>query len=475
MPEGRLLAEVAAEDDRDYFAPGVAWSADSRKVFWTRLARDQRSLELRRLGIDGSDQLTLKESDSHWLNRIGPAHPLPEGDILWTSESSGFAHLYRSAEDGTCGVPLTWGQWQIEKVYTVAGPFAWVLGTSEDPCERALYRVRLDGGGWERLSEPGSHTTANCRADGAWIIRRTETPEAPARFELLTGSGEVCRVHHEPDAAWKTYAWPRAEFHTVPGADGTPLIGRLYLPRDFDPSRRYPAIVYVYGGPHAQSVRRDWEGAGSLTQWLVAQGFLVWKLDNRGAWGYGHAFETPLDRRMGEIELVDQLAGVEYLKRLPSVDPDRLGITGWSYGGYMTQMALMRAPDVFACGAGGAGVTDWRLYDTAYTERYMGLPSENPDGYRECSAVTHVSGLKSPLLLIHGSDDDNVHLQNTLVYVDALSKANKPYELLIQPGQKHGIEGFPARRYVHQRTSDFFHHHLKGQGQGRGSEANHKP
>jgi dipeptidyl-peptidase-4 len=208
-------------------------------------------------------------------------------------------------------------------------------------------------------------------------------------------------------------------------------------------------------------VRLDWEGAGTLTQWLVTQGFLVWKLDNRGAWGHGHAFETPVDRRLGDIEPADQLAGVEYLTRLPGVDPQRIGITGWSYGGYMTLLCLTRAPEVFACGVAGAGVTDWRLYDTAYTERYMGLPDENPNGYRDCSAVTYVGGLKAPLLLVHGADDDNVHLQNTLVYVDALSKANKPYELLIQPGQKHGTEGFSARRYQHERTADFFCRHLR--------------
>lgn len=468
--DGRVLAEVAATDDGDYFAPGLAWTCDSKAVAWTRLARDQRSLELHHLSVDAPDHVTLAEADPHWLNRIGPAHFLLDGDFLWLSERTGFAHLQRSSPDRAATTPLTWGEWQVESLYIVAGPVALVLGTGEnDPRERALYRVRLDGGGWERLSEPGSQSTACVRKDGAWIILRTETPVAPARVELLTGSGENCGLFHEPDVAWKSYAWARAEHHRVPGADGTLLHGRLYLPRDFDPERRYPAIVHVYGGPHAQSIRQDWEGGGTLTQWLVTRGFLVWKLDNRGAWGHGHAFETPVDRRLGDVELADQLAGVEYLKRLPGVDAERVGITGWSYGGFMTLMGLMRAPEVFACGVSGAAVTDWRLYDTAYTERYMGTPEQNPDGYRECSAVAHVAGLKSPLLLVHGADDDNVHLQNTLVYVDALSKLNKPYELLIQPGQKHGIDGFSARRYIHERTAEFFVRHLQGQGQGKGA------
>jgi dipeptidyl-peptidase-4 len=228
--------------------------------------------------------------------------------------------------------------------------------------------------------------------------------------------------------------------------------------------------VHVYGGPHAQTVRHTWEGADPLEQLLVQEGILVWRLDNRGSWGRGHAFETPVNREMYRQELADQLEGVRYLKSLPYVDPERIGITGWSYGGSMTLYSLTRAPEVWRCGAAGAPVTDWVLYDTIYTERYMGTPQENAEGYKACSILEGAPNLQAPLLLMHGADDDNVHLQNTLQFVDRLSQHRKPYELLIQPGQKHGFHGAAARTYQHERLVEFLVRHLRARlpdsGQG---------
>jgi dipeptidyl-peptidase-4 len=207
-------------------------------------------------------------------------------------------------------------------------------------------------------------------------------------------------------------------------------------------------------------VTKTWAGGDALEQLLAAEGMLVWRLDNRGSWGRGHAFEAAVDRNMGALELADQLVGVDYLRSLPYVDSQRIGIHGWSYGGYLTLYALTRAPEVWACGAAGAPVTEWRLYDSVYTERYMGTPEENPEGYRAGSILEQAGELRAPLLLAHGTDDDNVHLQHTLRLLEALSRHRKPYELLLQPGQKHGFKGEAARLYLHERLVAFFRRYL---------------
>jgi dipeptidyl-peptidase-4 len=207
-------------------------------------------------------------------------------------------------------------------------------------------------------------------------------------------------------------------------------------------------------------VQKHWEGAGLFEQLLAQNGFLVWTLDGRGSWGRGHAWESAIFENMGKHELEDQLAGVDYLKSLPYVDGARLGIRGWSYGGYMTLYALTHAPDVFKCGAAGAPVTDWKFYDSIYTERYMRTAGENPEGYKSASPLEAAANLRARLLIIHGTSDDNVHLQNTINFLDALIRAGKPYEFHLQPGQKHGFQGDIPRSYIDQRILDFFKSNL---------------
>jgi dipeptidyl-peptidase-4 len=225
----------------------------------------------------------------------------------------------------------------------------------------------------------------------------------------------------------------------VKAKDGTTLYGSLLKPADFDPEKRYPVVVSIYGGPHAQTVTNSWLAASPLHHLLASHGFLVWSLDNRGMAGRGTAFESAVYHDLGRVELEDQLAGLDYLRALPFVDPARIGITGGSYGGYMTLYALTHAPAVFRSGVAISSVTDWTLYDSIYTERYMGTPKDNPQGYESSSPLKSASQLRADLLLIHGTSDDNVHLSNTLSFVSELIKAGKPYSLLVHPRQKHGF------------------------------------
>jgi dipeptidyl-peptidase-4 len=237
------------------------------------------------------------------------------------------------------------------------------------------------------------------------------------------------------------------------------MYARLIKPAGFQPGRKYPAIVMVYGGPGAQSVRDSWRGA-DFDQALAHRGFVIWQMDNRGAGGQGHVFEKPLHRRFGEIELADQRVGVKHLIGTGFVDPERIGIHGWSYGGYMTLMGMLHAPDVFRAGASGAPVTDWREYDTIYTERYMGLPAENEEGYRKSSPVHAAANLRGRLMLIHNFGDDNVLFQHTLRMADALQRAGKQFDLMVYPQKSHGVTG-PARRHMLEGIAAFFERHLK--------------
>jgi dipeptidyl-peptidase-4 len=238
----------------------------------------------------------------------------------------------------------------------------------------------------------------------------------------------------------------------------------LIKPPDFDPSRRYPVLLYVYGGPGVQLVRNEWGGKYFLWQELMAQkGFISFALDNRGSLGRGHAFETPLYHHFGSVELVDQLASVRYLRSLPYVDGSRIGIWGGSYGGHMTLHAMLRAPNIFKAGFARAPVTDWRQYDTIYTERYMGTPKENPEGYQLSSPVTYAAELRGKLLIAHGTGDDNVHLSNSIEFVEQLIRAGRYAEIMIVPGRGHSISDPPARIEMFRRATEFFLHSLEAE------------
>jgi dipeptidyl-peptidase-4 len=312
----------------------------------------------------------------------------------------------------------------------------------------------------DRLSrEPGTHFQ-KLSPDGRYLLESFSSVNHPPALRLLRNDGTLLATLDQREDRWKDFATAQAEFHEVTAPDGAKLYAKLIKPAGFDPTQKYPVIVDVYGGPHAQVVRNQWPAVSSRQQLLAQEGFLIWSLDNRGSWGRGRAWETAVLKNLGTNELADQLAGVAYLKTLPFVDASRLAISGWSYGGYMTLYALTHAPEVFKCGVAGAPVTDWKFYDTIYTERYMRTPKENPDGYITSSPLAAADKLKAKLLIIHGTADDNVHLHNTMNFIDALIKAGRPYELQIQPGQMHGFGGESANRFLNEQIADFFKRNL---------------
>ena len=448
--------------DKSVLLARVDWLRDSRRVAIQRLTRVQNRLDL--LFADaasGRAQTVLTEMDQSWINIADDLHFFNDGQrFLWSSERSGFRHLYLHDLSGKQLAQLTRGNWQVEGVEQVdeAGGQVYFTSTEVSPIERHLYRVSLSGGDPVRLTrERGNHGVTLAPA-ARHFLDTYSTAMTPSRQDLYKADGSrVTALAENKVAELDAFQLSPVEFFTVPGADGTLLHASLIKPRDFDPTRKYPVLVYTYGGPHVQLVRDVWQGANFLWNQMMAQkGFLIFTVDNRGSAGRGHAFESAILRRFGEVELADQLAGVAWLKRQSYVDGDRVGIWGWSYGGYMACLAMLRAGDTFKAGFAGAPVTDWRYYDTIYTERYMGLPQDNPNGYRDSSPVNYAAGLRGKLLVAHASGDDNVHFGNTLGLADKLVEAQKYAEFLIYAGRGHGITDPPARIHIYNRVTQFF-------------------
>jgi len=446
------------DPDDVYVAPQLAWTPDSRHVAFQHLNRAQDALELRLLPVPesphaplGPPRAVLTERSKSWINLLGAPRFLKDGRrFLWTSERSGFAHVYVCDLAGDCRA-VTQGPWVVDSRVSFTGPapsvvldeksgFLYFTSTEKDPRERHLYRTRLDGTGRARLTrEDGTHRTV-VSPDGRFYADTWSDVHTPPRVWVTSQDG-TRRWTLDENARPPILGYERGTLELVElqAKDGTRLYASLLKPAAFDPARKYPVVVSVYGGPHAQMVTDSWGQVSPFEQLLASHGFLVWSLDNRGSANRGTAFEAPVYHDLGRVELEDQLAGVDYLKAQPWVDPLRIGIAGWSYGGYMTLYALTHAPSVFKAGVAGAPVTDWKHYDTIYTERYMGTPEGNPKGYETSSPLAKAADLQADLLLLHGTADDNVHLANTMSFVAALVKAGRAYSLDIQPRQRHGF------------------------------------
>jgi dipeptidyl-peptidase-4 len=447
--------------DTDIYLPRVEWLTDSKQVAIQRLNRAQTKLELLFAeASSGKSQVILTEEDPHWINLHDDLYFFSDGKrFLWSSERDGFRHLYLYDLSGKLLRQITQGRWEVPNVTGIDEKKGaiYFVGTEKSPIERHLYRVAIEGGVSRLTREEGTHSIS-MSPDTAYYVDTYSNSMTPSRQDLSRADGSHALVINEnkvPELA--EYGLQPVEFFTVRGADGTELHAMIIKPPDFDPGKKYPVIVNLYGGPHGQVVRNAWGGTNFLWHQMMAQkGYIIFSLDNRGMAGRGHAFETHIHRHMGEQELADQVAGVNYLKSLPYVDGTRVGVWGWSYGGYMTLYAMLNAPDVFKAGFAGAPVTDWRQYDTIYTERYMSRPQDNPEGYKKSSPVSHVAKLKGKLLIAHGTGDDNVHFANTVQFVEELIRAGKYADVRFYPGRGHGIGDPPARLHLFRLVTQFF-------------------
>ncbi len=459
----------------DQYLARVRWLGGNRLHLET-VNRDQTVIARSAFeaGRPGAREDRVAETQDRWVNLSHDLVEAATGERVWTTEDSGFRHIVAGRDDGAIR-PVTSGDWAVAGIAGLAGGTVYFTGYRDTPLERHLYSVPLAGGEITRITAPGRSWAITMAPDGQSFAGTSSSPEQPPQTGLyrLSGDGaeQIAWIEENALGAGHPYA-PYLASHRVPeygtltAEDGQALHYSIQTPPDFDPARRYPVIVEVYGGPHVQTVTRDWE---RLTdQFYTHQGYIVFRLDNRGSANRGKAFEDVIHRRMGGPEVRDQLVGVDWLRAQPFVDPGRIAIQGWSYGGYMTLMTVLQAPPgTFAAAVAGAPVTDWALYDTFYTERYMDTPEDNPEGYETSSVFHHLDrrdGALPPLLLVHGMADDNVTFDNTTRLMAALQEKGLAFELMTYPGQRHGIQGEALRVHLMKTRMAFLDRHL-GQDQ----------
>jgi dipeptidyl-peptidase 4 len=473
-----------SDSDSLEYIPQLGWTPavdDTSHVWIFRMNRDQNLLDL----VYGDPRsmetrLVLRETSDTWIDvetgfsdlSGGTVTFLEDGQFVWVSDRSGYRHLYLYDRDGRLLRQLTSGDWDVTEFHGVdrnAG-VVYFSGTGEGPLERHLYATSFSGGGESRriTSTSGWHGVSASR-DLRYFISTHSDIVSPPRTSLHGIDGEevtALEENRELRDLLGRYELRAPEFLEVPGADGTILNAVMIKPRAFRESDRYPVLMHVYGGPGSQSVRQQWGGSQYLWHQYLANelGVIVVSVDNRGTGGRGTDFRSATYRRLGQVEARDQIAAARYLGDLSYVDESRIGIWGWSYGGYVTLMSMLmeEGPATFKMGMSIAPVTDWRFYDTIYTERYMSTPQANAIGYKEGSAIALADRLSGNqrLMIVHGDLDDNVHLQNALQMIDALQAANKQFDLMIYPGRDHGITGGNTRLHLFQMLTNYVERNL---------------
>lgn len=439
----------------------VDWTPDSKHVAAIRQNRVQDHLDLVLIDAkSGQSGVILSEASKSWVNVTDDYQWLENGELLWSSEKTGFRHfeLYGYTSPTSPAVlknTLTSGKWMVTSLVGVDPKNRQVYYTSTErgPLDRALYRVKLDGTGKEWISRDKGMNNAVLSPDGSMYVYLFSGLDVAPHVQLLSADRKVQKDLWASQSKVKDeYLIPATEIHQFTDAEGNLFYGRMIKPVNFDERKKYPALVVVYGGPHAQTVTNNWV-TPNWEHVLANQGFVIWQMDNRGSYNRGLAWESALYRRFGKVELEDQLKGVDYLAKLGFVDMQRLGIYGWSYGGYMTTYAATRSPDTFKAAAAGAPVTDWHFYDTIYTERYLGTPESNEENYKLGSAASDVKNLKARFLLIHCYEDDNVVFQNSMHLIDELQKAGKPFQIMLYPDKAHGTA---RRQHLAEQLVTFF-------------------
>lgn len=463
---------VDTGEDTDVYIFEVKWTKSGKEFSYHWMNRDQNRLELRFANPEtGASRAAIVDESDTWINASGATLTpftnlrfLKDDSFVWGSERSGFRHIYYYDNKGSAPVQLTSGDWQVDDIVGISadGETVYFTGRKESPIEKHFYSVGIDGTGLTKIFlEKGTHNT-NVSPDGKYFFAQHSSQASPPRTRLYSSDGKIIKVLKESDISrLKEFDFNYSTIATIEAEDGETLYTALTLPPGFDESKKYPVIVYTYGGPGVQLITDSWSYVTlMLHQIYAAEGYIVWTLDNRGSYGRGLAFESKLYRNMGDWEIRDQITGVKYLRTLPYVDPDRIGITGGSYGGYMTLLALFKAPEFFQVGVAESPGTDWHHYDTIYTERYMDRPQDNPEGYKSSAVAKYASNLKGKLYITHGIMDNNAHFQHAMQVIDALIMAQKDFKLMIYPQERHGIRNPMRRMHNMNSVAAFFREHL---------------
>ena len=451
--------DLAKYDPIEFLIVNVSWTPDSTRVVYQVQNREQYWLDLNVVSPDGANPKTLfRETTKAWVSENGAPSWLEDGSFLWVSERSGWRHLYRYNADGSLIGPVTNGRWDVRTLHGVdkAGDWIYFSGTERSYIGSDTSRIKVDGSGLTRLTQRTGTHRSNFSPTFAMFIATWSDVHTPPQVRVHRNDGSDVRVVHEsrvPQLAQFKLSTP--EFVQVKARDGFVMEAMLIKPVDFNASRKYPVMQFTYAGPYSQSVNNAWGSTTRMYYQLLAQrGIAVWVLDNRSASGKGAESAWTSYKNFGEQELRDIEDGIGWLKQQPWVDGSRIGLDGWSFGGFMVTYALTHSQS-FALGIGGGNVTDWSLYDTIYTERYMLMPQNNPEGYRRSSVLDAAKNLHGELLLIHGVIDDNVHMQNTLKLSYELQKAGKPFRLMLYERSRHGVTDPALVKHMRQMMLDF--------------------
>jgi dipeptidyl-peptidase 4 len=466
--------------EKDIYVARVDWLPDGKTLAIQRESRDQRKLDLLFADIaTGKARVVVTETSASWIELNNELSFLKNSDeFIWASARDGYHHLYLYGTDGRLIRQLTAGNWNVDGFRTRAikgvderNRLVYFSATEKTPTERHLYSASLDSqdpNSVKRISEESGLHGVTMSPDASVYVDTFNSRAQPPQVSLHAADGTVTAMLLEnrldaqhPDAPYLADN-SVAEFGSLTAIDGQTLYYRIFKPLHFDPAKRYPAIVDVYGGPGVQVVVDNWSGS-SFTQILTRAGYVVFQLDNRGSAFRGTAFQAPIHDKMGDAEVTDQVQGARWLGSQSYVDPARIGVWGWSYGGYMTLMLMFKAPDVFRVGVSGAPVTDWTLYDTHYTERYLDRPQDNAAGYAASSVLPYAKDLKGKLLVIHGMADDNVLFLHSTKLFRKLQDLGKPFDVMVYPGAKHGLTRQHDGRHAYKMIKRYFDENLKPQ------------
>jgi len=462
---------VEVGEETDMYIPRVKWTQDANLLSFIRMNRLQNKMELIHTHADsGVAEVILTETADTYVDieYNDQFIYLEDGEhFLTTSERDGFKHIYLYRMDGSLELQITQGKWEVSELLGIdqERDLVYYISTEISPLERHLYAIDLKDRQKRKLTEEPGTYSANFSPTFDYYIRNFSSTQQPLTISSHRApSGKLITVLEQNQELLDTlqqFHMGTKEFFTFRNEQDSLLYGYLIKPADFSPTQTYPVLMYVYGGPGSQLVRETWQGSRDYWfHYLAHQGYIIACVDNLGTGGRGKNFKHITYGQMGKYEVQDQIAAAQYLGRLPFVDPERIGIWGWSYGGYMSSLSLFIGNNIFKSAIAVAPVTSWRFYDTIYTERFLSKPQSNPAGYDAYSPLSHVGKLKGKLLLIHGTGDDNVHFQNSVMLQDALIAAGKQFDSFFYPNRNHGIYGGNTRLHLHQMMTSFLKENL---------------
>lgn len=439
----KKVVYISPRTGNESYLTNVSWSKNDQFITIAEVNRDQKHMWLQLYTNTGKFVRTLFEEKSDtWVEPEHGAWFLNnENDFVWVSERDGFNNLYLYNINGELKQKITSNKFMMKEVLHQFDDVLYFSATGENPLNTLLYKVDLKRNQELISKEEGTHTAVFHPSEDV-LFNQFSASSIPNVARIISTDGKSIATLKTAMNPYEDVKIGSAEVKAIKAKDGTDLYTQLIKPSNFDPSKKYPVLVYVYGGPHAQLITNSWlDGASLWMYWMAEQGYLVFTLDNRGSAERGVDFEHAVHRQLGTLELEDQMAGVDYLKSLPYVDEERLAVHGWSFGGFMTGTMMMRTPGVFTTGVAGGPVTDWKYYEVMYGERYMDTPKQNPEGYKKASLLNYVDNLEGKLLLIHGTIDNTVVMQHNLALVQAFIKKEKQIDFFPYPMHEHNVSG----------------------------------